>query len=516
MVFNSSAYISVIVNHRLELLDVNRQGRELGNDGGNSGARVLSGFAYFSPEKSCSSKGYLILSQSMLERHGSSLDQGTNYNKFVLEMHLLGKMRTYEVAVTSFDLDTARVEGDEDAHKRLLIEFTDVTEGKLLSDQLSQALKEANSAAEAKSNFFATMSHEIRTPMNGVIGMTNILLDGRLDREQRSHVETIRQCGEFLLNLINDILDFSKLEAGKMQLEKIPVNLHQWAEQTVSLYLSLAEDKGIGLNLDIHPAVPKWVLTDPTRLTQIATNLISNAIKFTKKGVVSLELSWNDQALKVTVQDSGIGMSEDAIQRLYQPFSQAEASTNRRFGGTGLGMAIIKRVVEAMFGEITVESEPGLGTSITIDVPMDVTQAQEEVFVQLDSNTGVLRSAYVLVVDDNPINLRLAELELKYLGSRVDTINNGNEAIALLQQKKFDLVIMDCQMPEMDGYQTTAQIRALPDQALAKIPVIAFTANALPEDRQKCLDAGMDDYLTKPLRRQDMARVLSRWLQNQR
>ena len=412
----------------------------------------------------------------------------------------------YELFITAFHHNNQKM-------PNYLIEMNDITSRKMMARELSQALEDTQVATKAKGEFLATMSHEIRTPMNGVIGMTQLLLDSKLSSEQRNKMETIRECGESLLHLINDILDYSKMEAGQLSFESIPFDIKRLGEQVTSLFTGIAENKGIELNFTYTEELPQRIESDPTRIRQIISNLVSNVVKFTEHGSVDINFAWTGKELYIRVQDSGIGMTDQTIENLFQPFSQADSSTSRRFGGTGLGLAIIKHIIDAMSGQIGVESQPGKGTAFMVHMPMVLCQAPETTASD-STNTSKeqLIGTRILVVDDNRVNRTLAGLELKRLGCESTMAENGEEALTKISEQPFDIIFMDCQMPVMDGFTTTVRLRAHHDPSIASLPVIALTANALPEDRQRCIDAGMNDYLSKPLRRDDLERAFIQWV----
>lgn len=390
-----------------------------------------------------------------------------------------------------------------------------------------KAQDEAQKAASTKAEFLANMSHEIRTPLNGIIGISDLLVDLPLDVQQKKYADIIRASAQGLLTIVNDILDFSKIEAGKLNLELIGFNIATLVQTQVNLLSSIGKEKGLRVTTEIDPALQRHFRGDPGRIGQILLNLVGNAIKFTQSGEVSIRVksvsdpSKGEQYVRFEVKDTGVGIPGEVIQNLFKPFTQADGSTARKFGGTGLGLSICKRLTEMMGGKIGVESEVGRGSTFWFTVKLLIVEKdvapnngeQDSRVNEPPTEAAIARGRYrILVAEDNSVNQMVALAQLKALGFSAQAVANGKEALDAYMTGQFHLILMDCQMPEMDGYEATRKIRAIEGTEGPRIPIIALTANAMKEDEERCLQSGMDSFVCKPVKREHLLAKLERYL----
>ncbi len=417
------------------------------------------------------------------------------------------------------EADCAAVFDFPDAHRNgIVVSAREITARVELESELKLARRKAEDGANAKSEFLANMSHEIRTPMNGVLGFAELLLQGDLDKESRRHAEMIVQSGRSMMLLLNDILDLSKIEAGRISIDKAAIDPLATIGECVDLHRPAAEKKGVSINFSSDCERPSWLLTDGLRLRQIMLNLVGNAVKFTQTGRIDVRCHYLDDAFIIEVEDTGIGISPARLESIFDPFTQGESDTVRRFGGTGLGLSISRQLAEWLGGTLDAKSEPGVGSTFRLTLPADyaAVQLRDLEPAAPEEPVELHRGARILLVEDHDVNRMMAAEMLERCGQKVSVAQDGHEAIAMvidavMRDRPFDLVLMDIQMPGCDGYSATRAIRAEGITA-EMLPIIALTANAFPEDIAAAHQAQMQGHLAKPLAFADLVRALQRWL----
>ncbi|MEO1240566.1 MAG: ATP-binding protein [Pseudomonadota bacterium] len=482
------------------------------------------GLISFVNDKFCEISGYSR--EELMGSDHNILNSGAHPKKFFVEMwRTIGKGRPWNGEICNrakcgriywVDSTIIPIRGPAGEIQRYVSIRYDITDRVSYARELEKRRIEAEAANISKSQFLATMSHEIRTPMNGVMGMLELILQDDLPAEQERRALIAQESAKNLLTIINDVLDFSKIEAGQIEVETIPFNPRELIDRAVALMSTRADEKGLDLKFEMGEGIPQWLTGDPTRITQVLINLIGNALKFTEDGHVLVSAAYEKRkgkgCLKVSVEDTGIGIPEGEQDKLFERFVQADPTTTRKYGGSGLGLAISRQLADLMGGDIGVTNTPGGGSTFWFTVQAEPSTASEDRRKQVRSSVGVdspKGPLKILVAEDNIVNQQIMEAFLRMAGHTAKVVNNGEEAVAAVQEAAFDIILMDVQMPVMDGVAAAKAIRALAS-SISDIPIIAVTANAMADDRETYLACGMNDYLSKPVQSAALFEVINR------
>ena len=511
LILNREAkFKGIIDNFRLGLLEVHPDGSIIH---ANEAFCDMSGFSC--EELIGRDGGELLLDEAERERmkvRNASRIEGEEDVYELRVFNKFGETRYWLVSAAPLLGDDGNVLGSIGIH-------WDITHLKEMEFELKEAKRKAEESSKAKAMFLANMSHEIRTPLNGIVGMAEQLAQSQLDADQRYFTDIMRSASSTLLSIINDVLDISKIESGKFSIETIPFNLNETVKRTLSIFEDKAKQAGISLDIDLMDDRGISHLGDPHRLSQVLFNIVGNAIKFTHSGYVrvtsQLARKENDICLvSFTIQDTGVGMDMAYLAKVFEAFSQEDASITRKFGGSGLGLSIARSIVQIMGGTIHIESEKGKGTCVEIRIPMRISNDKtKQEIVEMTDLQKSLKGIRVLAVEDNELNRMVLQVILKKCEVIVSIAHNGQEAIDLIQEKEFDIVLMDVQMPIVDGLEATKYIR---EELKLNTPIIGLSANAMPEEVEVCKQAGMNDYLVKPYSERALVEIMRKWTEEEK